>query len=83
MILLKELYLNLCDQSQQVAVTEQPTAAEKKNHRAQRKAVGSGQSQAFSPVTTALHFGAETWCQNMQLISLKNWKLTSFAEEFL
>lgn len=60
MILLKELYLNLCDQSQQVAATEQPTAAEKKNHRAQRKAVGSGQSQAFSPVTTALHFGAET-----------------------
>lgn len=58
MILLKELYLNLRDQSQQVAATEQP--AEKKNHRAQRKAVGSGQSQAFSPVTTALHFGAET-----------------------
>lgn len=30
MILLKELYLNLRDQSQQVAATEQPTAAEKK-----------------------------------------------------
>lgn len=82
MILLKELYLNLRDQSQQVATTEQPTAAEK-NHKAQRKAVGSGQSQVFSPVTTALHFWAETWCQNMQLTSLKNWKLTSFSGGFL